>query len=143
MLKLASKNDFSNNYSKPQLEEVKISNQVDDIDVHFELIKIIKRYEFCVGWTLLIAPDHLPRKDILVSCSVNLDKVLIVRRKHCNRVLDVAKRALKHDNCSAMVIWDDLIAGTEVAELREQAQNVGTALYLLDNHASSISESAH
>ena len=105
----------------------------DDIDEHFELIKIIKRYEYCSGWTLLIAPDHLPKKDVLQSCSINLDKVLIVRKKYCRHVLDCAERALRHDNCSALVIWDHLLTGTEVSRLRQQAQAVGTALYLLDN----------
>ena len=138
MLKLEDKNDLHQPYINSQVSKINKTVGVDDIDMHFELIKIIKRYEFCVGWTLLIAPDHLPKKDILVSCSVNLEKVLIVKRKHCNKVLDAAKRALKHDNCSAMVIWDDMISGTEVAELREQAQSVGTALYMLDNRASDI-----
>ena len=115
----------------------------DDIDTHFELIKIIKRYEFCVGWTLLIAPDHLPKKEVLQACSVNLDKVLIVRKKHCTDVKDVARRALKHENCSALVIWDEFISGTEVASLRQQAQTVGTALYLLDNCNSSDQQRWH
>jgi len=115
----------------------------DAIDEHFELIKIIKRYEFCSGWTLLIAPDHLPKKDVLLACSVNLDKVLIVRKKHCSDVLNCAKRALRHDNCSALVIWDDLLTGLEVSALGQQAQGVGTALYLLDNPPSNKTAVSH
>ena len=115
----------------------------DDIDSHFELIKIIKRYECCSGWTLLIAPDHLPKKEVLLSCSINLDKVLIVHKKHCQDVLNCANRALRHDNCSALVIWSDLLTGTEVANLQGQARSVGTALYMLDNVGSNQEKLTH
>lgn len=107
------------------------SKQIDEIDFHLELIKIIKRYEACHGWTLLIAPDHLPNKSVLKSCSVNLDKVLIVHKKHCQDVKLVANQALHHDNCSAVVICNDLIDAQDIEKLRAKAHSQATALYLL------------
>lgn len=104
----------------------------DIIDTHLELIKIIKRYEFSAGWTLLIAPEQLPDKHIMNSCSVNLDKVLTVKRKYCRSAFELAKQAISYDNCAVLVIWDNTISGLELSQIRIKAQENGTALYLLN-----------
>ena len=122
---------------------IKLSAQpilcVDDISKpelsdHLELVNIIKRFEYCSGWTLLIAPDHLPKKDVLKRYAVNLDKVLIVHKKHCNDVLFTAYQGLRNENCSALVIWDGLISSSEHALLNAKAKTVNTALYLLNKN---------
>ena len=105
----------------------------DVIDTHLELIKIIKRYEFSHGWTLLIAPEKMPDRRIMDSCSVKLDKVLTIRKKYCRSAYQLAKQAISFANCSVLVIWDSAINGIELAEIRDKAQSKGTALYLL-NH---------
>ncbi len=111
-----------------------LSEQQQDIDSHIELIKIIKRFEYCCGWTLLIAPDHLPKKQVLKQHAVNLDKVLIVHKKQCSDVLLTAYQGLKNENCSALVIWDGLISNSEYALLAAKAKTVNTSLYLLNKN---------
>ncbi|GHB74331.1 hypothetical protein GCM10008107_24640 [Psychrosphaera saromensis] len=105
-----------------------------ELSSHLELVNIIKRFEYCSGWTLLIAPDHLPKKDVLKQYAVNLDKVLIVHKKHCNDVLFTAYQGLRNENCSALVIWDGLISKSEYALLNAKAKTVNTALYLLNKN---------
>lgn len=113
---------------------VATENQQDELNLHYELIKIIKRYEYCSGWTLLIAPDHLPKKEILKSYDVNLDKVLIVHKKHCRDILFTAYQGLRNENCSALVIWDGLITKSEYALLNAKAKTVNSALYLINKN---------
>lgn len=113
---------------------LEISEQQQEIDTHIELIKIIKRFEYCCGWTLLIAPDHLPKKQVLKQHAVNLDKVLIVHKKQCSDVLLTAYQGLKNENCSALVIWDGLINDSEYALLAAKANTVNTSLYILNKN---------
>jgi cell division inhibitor SulA len=105
-----------------------------ELSSHLELVNIIKRFEYCSGWTLLIAPDHLPKKDVLKRYAVNLDKVLIVHKRHCSDVLFTAYQGLRNENCSALVIWDGLISTSEYALLNAKAKTVNTALYLLNKN---------
>lgn len=105
----------------------------DIIDTHLELIKIIKRYEYAHGWTLLIAPDKMPDRRIMDSCSVKLEKVLTIRKKYCRSAYQLAKQAIAFENCSVLVIWDSAINGVDLADIRERAHKNGIALYLL-NH---------
>jgi cell division inhibitor SulA len=124
-----------NTESKHLVETILLNTpSEDDLNSHFELIKIIKRYEYCCGWTLLIAPDHLPKKDILTHHNINLDKVLIVHKKHCTDILFTAYQGLRNENCSALVIWDGLINQSEYALLNAKAKSVNTALYLLNKN---------
>ena len=110
------------------------NNKQDELNLHYELIKIIKRFEYCSGWTLLIAPDHLPKKEILKRYDVNLEKVLIVHKKHCSDILFTAYQGLRNENCSALVIWDGLITKSEYALLRAKAKTVHSALYLINKN---------
>lgn len=114
----------------PKALETELS--ADLIDTHLELIRIIKRYEYSAGWTLLIAPEKLPDRNIMASCSVKLDKVLTIRKKYCRSAFEIAKQAIAFENCAVLVIWDDVINGVELANIREMAHQHGTALYLLN-----------
>ena len=110
-----------------------MGNIEQEVDEHFELIKIIQRYQQCHGWTMLIAPNHLPNKTTMKEAGVNLDKVLVVHKKNCPDVLFSAYQALKNDNCSALVIWEELISEIEWQLLQSRAQSTSTKLYLLNN----------
>lgn len=104
-----------------------------ELDVHQELIKIISRYQACHGWTLLIAPNHLPNKSTLKAAGINLEKVLILHKKNCPDVLFSAYQAIKNDNCSALVIWEELVSSVEWQLLESRAKTSTTHLYLLNN----------
>ena len=103
------------------------------ISQHLELIRIIKRHEQCHGWTLLIAPDHLPNKQILLNAGINLNKVLIIHKKNCCDVLFRAYQSLKQDNFSALVVWDNLLTQNERDLLTIKAEFTTTSLYMLKN----------
>ena len=104
-----------------------------DDDPHTELLKIINRHESCYGWTMIIAPNNLPKKSLLVAAGINLEKVLIVQTKDCFDVLFTAYKALKQDNCSALVVWDNLISNNELKLLETIASASATKLYRLNN----------
>lgn len=118
-------------------KELLKSNQADgfeqELDVHQELIKIISRYQECHSWTLLIAPNHLPNKAQLKAAGLNLEKVLILHKKNCPDVLFSAYQAIKNDNCSALVIWEELVSNVEWQLLQSRAKTSATHLYLLNN----------
>lgn len=110
------------------------SEQIEhELDAHQELIKIISRYQACHGWTLLIAPNHLPNKATLKAAGINLEKVLILHKKNCPDVLFSAYQAIKNDNCSALVIWEELVSSVEWQLLESRAKTSATHLYLLNN----------
>ncbi|MBU2882242.1 hypothetical protein KO525_05970 [Psychrosphaera sp. B3R10] len=133
--------NFSNNkFQHPAISPIKPSINADLLDTHLELLKIIKRYEFSDGWTLLIAPEKLPDKQILNSCSINLSKVLTVHKRYCKSAFELAKKAIFFDNCAVLVIWDDSISGLELELIRKQAHENGTALYLLNSDQTTYNE---
>ena len=122
--KLVNHEQITNDYSQ-QIEH--------ELDAHQELIKIISRYQGCHGWTLLIAPNHLPNKATLKAAGINLEKVLILHKKNCPDVLFSAYQAIKNDNCSALVIWEELVSSVEWQLLESRAKTSDTHLYLLNN----------
>lgn len=122
--KLLDKGELTTTYTE-QVEQ--------ELDAHQELIKIISRYQNCHGWTLLIAPNHLPNKATLKAAGINLEKVLIVHKKNCPDVLFSAYKAIKNDNCSALVIWEELVSNVEWQLLESRAKTSATHLYLLNN----------
>ena len=119
--------------NKAQLELNHAENIEQELDAHQELIKIISRYQECHGWTLLIAPNHLPNKATLKAAGLNLEKVLILHKKNCPDVLFSAYQAIKKDNCSALVIWEELVSSVEWQLLESRAKTSSTHLYLLNN----------
>ena len=119
--------------NKAQLELNHAENIEQELDAHQELIKIISRYQECHGWTLLIAPNHLPNKATLKAAGLNLEKVLILHKKNCPDVLFSAYQAIKNDNCSALVIWEELVSSVEWQLLESRAKTSSTHLYLLNN----------
>lgn len=118
----------TNGLTKPYTAQVE-----QELDAHQELIKIISRYQACHGWTLLIAPNHLPNKSTLKAAGINLEKVLILHKKNCPDVLFSAYQAIKNDNCSALVIWEELVSSVEWQLLESRAKTSTTHLYLLNN----------
>lgn len=132
---------FANNKIQHQaITPIEQTVNADLVDTHLELLKIIKRYEFSDGWTLLIAPEKLPDRQILDSCSINLNKVLTVHKRFCKSAFELAKKAIFFDNCAVLVIWDDSISGLELELIRKQAHNNGTALYLLNSEQTTYNE---
>lgn len=119
-----------------RINTIDVSSKVSkNMELHFELAKIIRRYEQCSGWTMLIAPEGLPNKQVMQEYQVSLDKVLTIPKKDCSNELATAYQALKFDNCSALVIWDNDLSTTEIKLLLQKARASHTSLYFLRHSA--------
>ncbi|MEL0638991.1 SulA-like leucine-rich domain-containing protein [Pseudoalteromonas aliena] len=81
----------------------------DEISATFELLKILHNYNSSNAWTLLIAPDHVPSKALLDSCSINTSKLLVIRQKHLVNLEYVLSSALHNGNFAAVVTWTDIV----------------------------------
>lgn len=95
----------------------------DELSESFELIKILRLYQQTNRWTLLIAPQNIPDKALLDCCSVDMDRVLVVREKQIDSVLATIENALSHATCSAVVAWCNNINSTKMAEINQLAEN--------------------
>ena len=63
-------------------ESVNLIKVEDEISATFEMLKVLHQYNSSNAWTLLIAPDHVPSKALLDSCSIDTSKLLVIRQKH-------------------------------------------------------------
>jgi cell division inhibitor SulA len=81
----------------------------DEISATFELLKVLHQYNSLNAWTLLIAPDHVPSKALLDSCSIDTSKLLVIRQKHLVNIEYVLSSALHNGNFAAVITWTDII----------------------------------
>ncbi len=77
----------------------------DEICASLELLKIIHQCNHKQGWTLLIAPDHIPNKDMLEASSIDSSKLLVIRKKHIVDLEYVLNSALNNGNFAAVITW--------------------------------------
>jgi cell division inhibitor SulA len=88
----------------------------DEICASLELLKIIHQCNHKQGWTLLIAPDHIPNKDMLEASSIDSSKLLVIRKKHIVDLEYVLNSALNNGNFAAVIAW----TGVTNAEMLSQ-----------------------
>ncbi len=77
------------------------------------LIPLLKLYSTQAGWILLIAPDGRPTKEFLTRNSIDVNKVIVFQKKHCQDVFFTASEAIKHHNCSAIIFWEDALSSEQ------------------------------
>ncbi|WP_199611423.1 SulA-like leucine-rich domain-containing protein [Flocculibacter collagenilyticus] len=111
----------------------------DELSATFELIKIVKKHAHSKKWTLLIAPEHVPSKQLLNSCSVNFEHVLVIHEKQITNKLDVIRNALKYGTCSAVVTWMDVFTTDMLNELNHLTNASSCAFYALNKQTVPIS----
>ena len=100
----------------------------DDISATFELLKILHQFNQQPGWTLLIAPDAVPSKSLLDSCSIDKSKLLVIRQKHLSNLEYVLNSALYNGNFSAVITWTNMLSAEQLNQLAQQpALNKKTA----------------
>lgn len=85
----------------------------DEIVASLELMKVLHKCQNKEGWTLLVAPDHVPNKSLLESTSIDVGKLLIIRKKHIYDLQYVLNSAIGNGNFAAVVLWTD-IANTDM-----------------------------
>jgi cell division inhibitor SulA len=81
----------------------------DDISASLALLKIIHQCNQKKGWTLLIAPDNVPNKAMMESCSIDSSKLLVIRKRHIVDLNYVLRSALNNGNFAAVITWTDVI----------------------------------
>ncbi|CAH9051697.1 hypothetical protein PSECIP111951_01622 [Pseudoalteromonas holothuriae] len=89
----------------------------DDICASLELLKIVHQRNQKKGWTLLIAPDNIPSKSMMDSCSVDASKLLVIRRKHIVDLNYVLTSALNNGNFAAVITWVDILGPSELENM--------------------------
>ncbi|MEI5638893.1 MULTISPECIES: hypothetical protein [unclassified Pseudoalteromonas] len=85
----------------------------DEIVASLELMKVLHKCQNKEGWTLLVAPDNVPNKSLLESTSIDVGKLLIIRKKHIYDLQYVLNSAIGNGNFAAVVLWTD-IANTDM-----------------------------
>jgi cell division inhibitor SulA len=93
---------------------VNIVRTVDDINANLELLKIIHLCNKKHGWILLIAPENIPNKAVLESCSIDSSKLIVIKQKHISDLQYVLNAALSHGNFAAIITWTKMTTATQL-----------------------------
>jgi len=101
----------------------------DEISATFELLKVLHQYNNLNAWTLLIAPDHVPSKALLDSCSIDTSKLLVIRQKHLVDLEYVLNSALHNGNFAAVITWTDIVNNQLLTSLTLDLNKTRTKLY--------------
>ncbi|MEI8642417.1 SulA-like leucine-rich domain-containing protein [Pseudoalteromonas sp. Hal099] len=98
-------------------ESVNLIKVEDEISATFEMLKVLHQYNSSNAWTLLIAPDHVPSKALLDSCSIDTSKLLVIRQKHLVNLEYVLNSALHNGNFAAIITWTDIVSEQQLVNL--------------------------
>ncbi|RJE75895.1 hypothetical protein CWB96_19710 [Pseudoalteromonas citrea] len=100
-----------------QRANVTLVRTADDINANLELLKIIHLCNKRHGWTLLIAPENIPNKAVLDSCSIDSSKLLVIRQKHISDLQYVLNAALSNGNFAAIITWTNIATATQLENM--------------------------
>ncbi|WP_138480446.1 SulA-like leucine-rich domain-containing protein [Pseudoalteromonas phenolica] len=106
--------------SVKKVDAVKAINFVetpDEVCASLELLKIIHQCNNKQGWTLLIAPDHIPNKDMLEASSIDSSKLLVIRKKHIVDLEYVLNSALNNGNFAAVITWTGITDPEQLSQM--------------------------
>ncbi|MBQ4849131.1 SulA-like leucine-rich domain-containing protein [Pseudoalteromonas sp. MMG012] len=110
-----------------QQTRLKMVHTRDDISANLELLNIIHLCNQKHGWTLLIAPEHIPNKSMLERCSIDSSKLLVIKQKHISNLQYVLNEALNNGNFAAVITWTNV---TTADQLQNMNLNLsGTELF--------------
>lgn len=105
----------------------------DEISASLELLKVLHNCNQQHGWTLLIAPDNVPNKSMLQSCSIDSSKLLVIRQKHLVNLPYVLNSALHNGNFAAVITWTDVINPSQL-DMLHIAPSKKTKLFCFSRH---------
>jgi cell division inhibitor SulA len=112
-----------------QSESVNVIQIEDDISATFELLKVLHHYNSSNAWTLLIAPDHVPSKALLDSCSIDTSKLLVIRQKHLVNLEYILNSALNNGNFAAIITWTGIVQNNQLSDLALNLNKDSAKLY--------------
>ncbi|CCQ12356.1 putative orphan protein [Pseudoalteromonas luteoviolacea B = ATCC 29581] len=124
-------------YRDENTANVQLIYTSDEISAGLELLKVLHSCNQKHGWTLLIAPDNVPNKAMLQSCSIDSSKLLVIRQKHLVNLPYVLNSALKNGNFAAVITWTDILDEKQLADLEMVAEQTAT-LYCFSKGSKSI-----
>lgn len=101
----------------------------DDISATLKLLKVLHKYNSLNAWTLLIAPDNVPSKSLLDSCSIDTSKLLVIRQKHLVNIDYVLNAALHNGNFAAVITWTNMVGSELLTSLSLDLYKTSTKLY--------------
>jgi len=110
----------------------------DEISATFELLKVLHHYNNQNAWTLLIAPDHVPSKALLDSCSIDTTKLLVIRQKHLVNLEYVLNSALHNGNFAAVITWTDIVKDNQLENLSINLEQASAKLYCFTKNETSV-----
>ncbi|MFC3032360.1 SulA-like leucine-rich domain-containing protein [Pseudoalteromonas fenneropenaei] len=102
---------------------VQVIHTEDEISASLELLKVLHSCNQKQGWTLLIAPDNVPNKAMLQSCSIDSSKLLVIRQKHLVNLPYVLNSALHNGNFAAVITWTDIVSPSQLDALALTTQS--------------------
>jgi len=111
-------------------ESVNLIKVEDEISATFEMLKVLHQYNSSNAWTLLIAPDHVPSKSLLDSCSIDTSKLLVIRQKHLVNLEYVLNSALHNGNFAAIITWTDIVSEQQLVNLSLNLNKINLSLNL-------------
>ena len=119
-------------YTQAQSQsQLNLIHVADEVSATFELLKLLRHSNKQKGWTLLLAPDHVPSKTLLDTCSIDTSKLLVIRQKHLINLEYVLNSALTNGNFSAVVMWTNMM---DTKALNTVTANSTTPLYCFVNN---------
>ncbi|KPZ52147.1 SulA-like leucine-rich domain-containing protein [Pseudoalteromonas sp. P1-25] len=112
-------------------ELVNLIKVEDEISATFEMLKVLHQYNSSNAWTLLIAPDHVPSKALLDSCSIDTSKLLVIRQKHLVNLEYVLNSALHNGNFAAIITWTGIVSEQQLVNLSLNLNKRSAKLFCL------------
>lgn len=120
-------------YHSTSENQIELIFTEDEISASLELLKVLHNCNQKHGWTLLIAPDNVPNKSMLQSCSIDSSKLLVIRQKHLVNLPYVLNSALNNGNFAAVITWTDIIKPNMLDSLNLSSSNK-TKLFCFSKH---------
>ncbi len=108
---------------------------VDSNDIHADLVSLMKVYEHKPGWIILVAPEGTPPKQYFVKHGLDVNKIIVIPKRYCNDVSYTVLQALKYNNCSAIIFWENEISVQMRLSLTQEALNTGVNVHSINNDA--------
>ncbi|TMO44433.1 hypothetical protein CWC24_14175 [Pseudoalteromonas ruthenica] len=116
-------------YQQDNPNVINIVKTEDEISATFEMLKIVHRYNQNNGWTLLVAPDNVPSRHLLDACSIDTNKLLVIRAKHVVDMEYMLNCALQNGRFAAVITWTDILKQQQLVALQLNTHQAKAQLY--------------
>ncbi|KAF7773971.1 hypothetical protein PCIT_a0334 [Pseudoalteromonas citrea] len=67
---------------------------------------------------MLIAPENIPNKAVLDSCSIDSSKLLVIKQKHISNLQYVLNAASSNGNFAAIITWTNIATAAQLDDMK-------------------------